>query len=198
MAELTYTFNNDGSLDVPVDGQSVRFVKESDLLAVKGVAEGKAKEWENEKAKSQSDLAEANRLREETHQSLLVAQAAKEQLVTQYSDYDTHKTRVGELETELGSAKEIVGKHEVELTNKMRLNLIARGASEETIKDKTLDQLRNLEEAAKLFGNGNKGGVPARYDGGQGSGGDGVPETPTDRARRILEEHDAKKGKVTV
>ena len=195
--EPTYTFNTDGSIDIPVKGKPVRFVLESDLLTVKGGAESKATAWENEKAQFNTQVAEANRLREESHQSLLTAQAANEQLVEQHKDYDTQKARVGELETELGSVKESIGKHETELANRMRQNLIARGASEESIKDKTLDQLRNLEEAANLFGN--KATIPARYDGGQGGpAGGSVPETPTDRAKRILEEHDAKSGKVRV
>lgn len=192
-----YTFNTDGSINIPVDGNPVRFVKESDLLAVKGGLETKTKEWENEKAQFNTQLAESNRLREETHQSLLSEQAAKELLVTQYSDYDTHKTRVGELETELGSVKESVGKHETELTNRIRTSLLNAGAKEEAIKDKTLDQLRNLEEAAKLFAGDGKG-IPARFDIPGGPGGGTVPETAIERANRILEEHDAKKGKVKV
>ena len=72
-------------------------------------------------------------------------------------------------------------------------------ASEEAIKDKTLDQLRNLEDAANIFGNGNKAVVAARYDGGSGGPSGGTaPESPADRANRILEEHDAKRGKVRV
>ncbi|KKL05329.1 hypothetical protein LCGC14_2607130, partial [marine sediment metagenome] len=127
---------------------------------------------------------------------LLTAQAASEQLVEQYKDYDTHRNRVGELETELGSVRESVGKHEIELANRMRQNLLGRGAKEEAIKDKTLDQLRNLEEAASLFGNGGKVSQPARYDGGAGVTGTGTaPEKPMDRARRVIEEHEAKHGR---
>jgi len=192
------TFNNDGSIDIPVDGKPVRFVKESDLLAVKGGAESKVKEWENEKSKLLTQVAEANRLRDESHTNLLQAQATKEQLEARYSDYDTHKTRVSELEKELGSHKENIGKAEKELADRIRANLLGYGAKEDSLKDKTLDQLRNLEEAAKLFGN-NKGGKPARYDGGTGGpAGGGVPEAPIDRARRIIEEHEAKKGKALV
>lgn len=193
--DTTYTFNTDGSIDLTVDEKPIRFVKEADLLAVKGGAEGKAKEWETEKTKLQIDIAESNRLRDENHQSLLAAQAAKEQLETQHSDYDTNKTKVGELETEVGSNKENVGKLETELANRIRQNLVARGALEDAIKDKTLEQLRNLEEAATLFGNGNpKKPIPARYDGGQGGpAGGSTPTNPTDRATRILEEHDARK-----
>ena len=197
-----FTFNHDGSVDLPVDGNPVRFVKESDLLAVKGGAETKAQEWETERASFNTQLAEANRIKDESHQSLLQARAEKEQLTTKYGDYDTQKVRVGELETETGTLKESIGRFEEELVGRIRHTLIMnKGASEEAVKEKTLPQLRNLEEAARVFGNGNKNkpGEPARYDGGQGGpAGGGVPETPTDRANRILEEHDAKRGRARV
>jgi len=194
----TYNFNTDGSIDIPVSGQPVRFVKESDLLAVKGGSETKAREWETEKVSFNTQLAEANRLREESHSLLLQERAAKEQLEKTQPDYDTVKTKVGELETEIGSHKESIGKHEKEIAGRIHQSLIASGASEESLKDKDLSQLRNLEEAAKVFG-GNKVVKPANYDGGPGGpGGGSVPETPLDRANRILEEHDAKKGKVRV
>jgi len=201
MAE-NFTFNHDGSVDLPIEGVMTRFVKESDLLAVKGGSEQKEKDWENEKASFNTQLAEANRLRDESNALLLQERAAKEQLATKYADYDTHKVRVGELEAENGTLKESISKYDEELAGRIRHNLIMyNGASEEAVKDKTLPQLRNLEEAARVFGNGNKGkeGVPARYDGGQGGpAGGSVPESALDRANRILEEHDAKKGKVRI
>lgn len=197
-----YTFNHDGSVDLQVEGNAVRFVKESDLLAVKGGSETKEKEWETEKASFNTQLAEANRLRDESSASLLQERAAKEQLTTKYGDYDTQKVRVGELETETGTLKESIGKFEEELAGRIRHTLImSNGASEDAVKDKTLPQLRNLEEAARVFGNGNKNkqGQPARYDGGQGGpAGGGVPESSIDRAHRILEDHDAKRGRARV
>ena len=190
----TYTFNTDGSIDIPVEGKPIRFVKESDLLAVKGSSETKVKEWENEKASFNTQLAEANRLRDETHTTLLQEQAAKEQLVKTYADYDTHKKRVGELETEVGSHKESVGRLEKELTERLRHSLInIYGASETAIKDKTLDQLRSLEDAARIIGPKVR---LAKYDDGKGGLGGGVPESGLDRARRILEEHEAKGHKI--
>ena len=199
MAE-NFTFNHDGSVDLDVEGTKVRFVKESDLLAVKGGSDAKEKDWETEKASFNTQLAEANRHRDESNQSLLQERAAKEQLVKTYGDYDTQKVRVGELETENGTLKEGVGKFEEELAGRIRHTLIMQhGASEEAVKEKTLPQLRNLEEAARVFGDKNKQGLPARYDGGQGGpAGGSVPESSLDRANRILEEHDAKKGRARV
>lgn len=182
-------FNQDGSVDLPIDGKPIRFVKEADLLAVKGGVQSKETVWETEKAQYNTQLAEANRLREETHQTLLRTQAERDNLKEQYKDYDTHKMRVGELETELGSNKERLTKVETALVERMRQALTGAGALEESLKDKTLDQLRSLEEAAKIFGKELKA-KPANYDGGK-QGGGSAPETSLDRARRILEEHEA-------
>ncbi len=199
MTEQNFTPNTDGSIDLPINGVSVRFVKESDLLAVKGGSETKVKEWEVDKSKMNTDLAEANRLREESHSQLLQERAAKEQLVTNYSDYDTVKTKVGELETELGSTKESLGNLQTELAERLRQNLITgHGATEESIKEKNLDQLRNIEEAAKLLGAGSNAVKPANFGGDRVPGDGAAPEDPLDRAKRIIEEHERKSGRMQV
>lgn len=184
------TFNPDGSVVLPVDGKKVRFVKESDLLAVKGGAEGKEKEWNDKEAGFNTQLAESNRLREETHQTLLQAQAERDSLKEQYQDYDTHKSRVGELETELGSHKEKLAITELALAQRMHQALVGAGATEESLKDKTLDQLRSLEEAAKIFGR-EVVPKPAHYDNGK-QGASGAAETPLERAGRILDDAEAR------
>ena len=167
MGNEKLTFNHDGSVDLDVDGNKVRYVKESDLVAVKEGSKSKVEQLDNERSGYQSQLAEANWLRDETNQLLLQERAAKEQLVTKYNDYDTFKTKVGELEKTVESHKARAEQYEKEVASRMRHSLIMNhGASEDGLKDKTLDQLRNLEEAALLFGN--KGGKPARYDGGPG------------------------------
>jgi len=183
------TFNQDGSVDLPVDGKPIRFVKETDLLAVKGGVQSREKEWNDKEAWFNTQLAETNRLREETHQTLLQTQAERDNLKERYKDYDTDKKRVGELETELGSYKERLTKAETVLAERMRQALVGAGATEEQLKDKTLDQLRSLEDAAKIFGREVKS-QPANYDGGKAGGGS-APETPLDRAKRVLEEHEA-------
>ncbi len=199
MTEQNFTPNADGSVTIVADGKDIRYVKESDLLAVKGGSETKVREWEAEKTTLSTSLAEANRLREESHTELLQERAAKEQLVTGYSDYDTFKTKVGELEIELGSTKESFGKLQTELAERLRQNLITgHGATEEAIKEKSLDQLRNIEEAAKLLGNGNKVPKPANFGGDRIPGSGDVPADPLDRAKSIIEEHEKKHGRMQV
>lgn len=167
----TFTFNKDGSVDLPIEGKPIRFVKEADLLAVKGGAEEKQKEWVAKETSYTSQVSEAARLRDEAHQNFLKAQAEKEQLAAQYKDYDTFKGKVGELEKSLTEHKTSLQKHQLELASIIKADLISKGAKEESLKDKTLDQLRNLQEASKIFGTPRKG---ANYDGG-GNGTDGQP-----------------------
>lgn len=184
-----FNFNEDGSIDIPIDEKPVRFVKESDLLAVKSSATQKAQEWEKEKTQFSTQVTEATKLREESHQSLLKLQAETEQKLAKYGDYDALKTRVGELDKTIGSHKESVGKLEKELTDRIKLALIGYGATEDVIKDKSLDQLRNLEDAAKIFGN--KGKQSARYDNGGGNGQAAVSQL--DRAKGIIAKAEEKR-----
>ena len=143
----TFTFNKDGSIDIPVEGKPIRFVKESDLLAVKGGAEEKAKEWVTKESTYSNQISEVTKLRDEAHQNFLKAQAEKEQLVGQYKDYDTHKARVGELEKDIENHKKSLKSYQEELASRVKNSLLSLGAKEESLKDKSLDQLRSLEEA---------------------------------------------------
>lgn len=169
------TFNDDGSISTEVSGKTIKFVHSSDLVKVKDGLEANIKKLEGEATKYQTDLAESNRVRDEHNQSRLTAEAAKEQMENQYKDYDTLKGKVTTLETESASHKEDCGKLETEVTSILRASLMGHGATEESIKDKSLDQLRNLDEAAKLFGNGKKP-EPANYDTPGGPGGGGGPD----------------------
>ena len=188
----TFTFNKDGSIDIPVEGKPTRFVKESDLLAVKGGMESRVKEWEGKEATFNTSLAEANRLRDEAHQNLLKVQAEREQLVSNAQESATLKSKVGELEKTIATLREGGSKLELELAGRMRHALATlHGATEEALKDKNLEQLRNLEDAAKILVGGRV--RQANYDGGK-VGAVVAPETPLDRTRRIIEEHEAKKG----
>lgn len=214
----TFTIGEDNSVELPVNGSNIRYIPEpkknadntidihlagadkpvryameSDLLAVKVGGQRDKEEWDKERAKFQEQLANANHLREETHAARLKAEADLERFQTEYKTFDDLKKRSGELETELGSLKESVTTHVTELTDRIRGTLISRGAKEEDLKDKTLEQLRTIEEALKLVPGG---GVtrPGNYDEGPPGGG-GPPETELERANRIIEEAKAKSGK---
>lgn len=169
------TFNDDGSISTDVGGKTIKFVHSSDLVKVKDGLEATNKGLEGQVTKLQTDLAEAVRVRDENNQSRLTAEAAKEQMEKDHKDYDDLKGKVTTLETDIGSHKESIGKYETEISEILRRSLITHGATEESIKEKTLDQLRNLDEAAKLFGNGKKP-EPAKYDTPGGPDGGGGPD----------------------
>ncbi|KKN74198.1 hypothetical protein LCGC14_0392840 [marine sediment metagenome] len=197
------TFNDDSTVTTEVGGKAIKLVPLTDMVKVKDGAEAAGKGFDKEKdawagkeTKFNTDLAEANRIKDETHQELLKASAATEQIEKERGVHETTKSRVTELETETGSQKENIGKLEAEVTKRITQNLIGNGAAEEALKDKTLEQLRNLDEAAKILGNGNKVKQPANYDKDGGAGEGNVAETAVERATRILEEHDNTKHRI--
>lgn len=164
----TFKPTQDGAFEVMVDKKSTRLVKESDLLAVKGSSEAKVNEWNTERASFTSKLAEASTAQETIRQQMLKEQAAKEQLMTKYGDYDTWKSKVGELTTQVETHKSTLVKTQEELASRVMDSLKLYGVSEESLKGKDLSQLRNLEDAAKLLGR--KPDKQARYDGSGGGG----------------------------
>ena len=187
----TFKQEQDGAFTISMDKKPVRLVKESDLLAVKGSSEAKLNEWNTERATLTSKVEESTKAQETVRQELLKEQALKEQLATKYKDYDTLTSRVGELTKELDTHKTSLQKHQEELTKRIKAQLLTSGAMEESLRDKNLDQLRNLEEAARIFGSKGKG---ANYDGG-GGGGNPNPETPFERAKRVVATQEEKQGR---
>lgn len=194
------TFNDDSTISTEVGGKSIKLVPLTDMVKVKDGFESAKTEWEGKETKFNTDLAEANRVKDDfqtqlsqSNQAKLEAEAAKEQAESKYSDYDTVKGKVTEHEATIGSLNEDKGKLEKELEDRIRFNLIGNGAPEDAIKDKPLSELRNLESAAKLFGKGN-GGKPANYDGAGGGGGN-APETALERANRIIADAEARQGR---
>jgi len=171
----TFTPNQDGTFTISLDGKDTKLVKESDLLAVKGASETARTEYETNLAKHHTDLAEANRLKDEEHQQLLQERSAKELAETQATEGATFKTKVGELETKLTAAEDGRKQLEEELLGTKKSTLITfYHVKEDALKDKDLPQLRSMEDTLKIVGI--PSGKPANYDGG---GGGGTPTTPT-------------------
>jgi len=160
--------NQDGSVTIKIDGKDVKFVKESDLGAVKSALDGKEKEI----SKLQADLATANTKHDESHQSLLQERAAKEQFEKDARESATHKTRVGELETELAGLKTSSGETVTKLTDRVRKVLVdGYKIDADKIKDMALEDLERTEQTLQLTGA--TPFAPANYDGKGGGGGSG-------------------------
>ncbi|MBU2060035.1 MAG: hypothetical protein KKB38_20160 [Gammaproteobacteria bacterium] len=177
--------NSDGSFTVNIDGKSVKLVKESDLLAVKGAAEQAKEKLEAQTSKLMTDLAEANRLKDEKHNLLLQEQAAKEQLMKDAQEAVTLKTKVGELESKLSTEgvtrktteEQLLGLMQDRFTNLYKV-------APDKVKGMSLDQLREAEKNFTLVGLGTS--RSANYDG--GAGGTGGTGQRTD-AQKLAERY---------
>ena len=159
-----YTLNQDGSITINLDGRSTKFVKESDLGAVKGALRDK----ESEVSKLQAELAGTTSRFDTEHQEVLKERAAKEQFEKDAKEVVNHRTKVAELTTQLAGLTKTSGETQARFTERLRkqLNTLYK-ISDDKLKDKALADLENIESTLQLTGV-----MPAvaNYDG-KGSGG---------------------------
>ena len=166
----TYTVNTDGSITIKgEDGKNVKFVKESDLGAVKS----QLKDKESEVTKLQTDLAGATTKYDTAHQDVLKERAAKEQLEKDAQEAGTLKTQLEGLTTKLANLEKVSGETSTKLTERLRTQLMTQyKIAEDKLKDRALADLETMESTLQLTG---VGVVPANYDGKGGTSG-GVDE----------------------
>ena len=154
--------NKDGSITVELDGKKVRFVKESDLGAVKAGL----KEKEDEVTKLQTGLADANTKYDGEHQELLKVRASHGELEKSAGESATYKQRVEDLTKEMAGIKDTSGKLETKYAERLRAQLVqGYKIDQEKIKDKGLADLENMEQTLSLTG---YKPLPANYDGKSG------------------------------
>jgi DNA repair exonuclease SbcCD ATPase subunit len=149
----TYTANEDGSITVKdAEGKEIRFVKEADLLAVKGSAEAAER-----RAKSEVETAKGSL--NQTHQQLLQAEAQvetlKEELAKGTGTVEELAKVKQDLETAQGSAKSLGDKV---LEYRKQIIVATFKVSPDAVKDKTLEQLDLFEDALKAVGAGKGAG----------------------------------------
>ena len=167
---LTYTVNTDGSVTIELDNKKVKFVKESDLGAVKVQLKDKV----DEVTKLQTDLAGATTKYETAHQEVLQERTAKGQLEKDAQEAGTLKTKMEELTTELAGLKTSSGETATKLTERLRNQLMTQyKITEDKLKDKALTDLETMESTLQLTGVAT---VPANYDGKGGAGGSGADD----------------------
>jgi len=152
-------FNQDGSISIKVGTDTVKYVKESDLGAVKV----QLKDKETEVSTLQTNLADATTKYDKEHQSLLQVRTASEQFEKDAKEGATHKTRVGELETEVTGLKTGGEASATKLTDFLRSFLTLNYKIDaEKIKGMTLADLETTEKTLRLTG---AVPTPANYDG---------------------------------
>jgi len=162
----TYTVNGDGSLSIKgEDGKTVKYVKESDLVAVKV----QVKDKEGEVSSLQASLATATAKYDTSHQDVLKERAAREQFEKDAKDAVVFKDKVTELETELAGLKTSSGEMATKLTEQLRNQLKTTfKIADDKLEGKALPDLENMASVLQLAGF-----VPgaANYDGAGGNGG---------------------------
>jgi len=137
----------------PGTDDTKRMVPESDLMAVKRAAEVKGKEMETQITNLQTQLVEANRVKEEKHNSLIQAQASHSQLEEKLKEYEAAKINAEELQTKLTATEASVGTLNTRvLDQKKQLLTTQYAVGAETLEGKTLEQLDTLGEALGLVG----------------------------------------------
>lgn len=189
--ELTYVANKDGTIVVKdSEGKEVRYAKETDLLAVKGsseaakgAAETAAKAASESQVTHKAEIETANTNLETTRQQLLQAEAKattlEEQVKAGTGTTEELKKAKDELETAKKSGEELTTKA---LEYRRQIIVATFGIPADTVKEKTMEQLDNYEEALKAViatkGIGN-------YAIGGGGGGP-APTDPLERAKATL------------
>lgn len=157
----------DGTISLKLDGKDIKFVKESDLGAVKA----QLKDKDGEVTKLQTDLATANTKASDSHQEVLKERASKETFEKDAGESATLKTKVEELTTEVTGLKTSSGEKDTKLTERLRAILTdGYKIDKEKIKDMALDDLEKTEATLVLTG---VKPTPANYDG--KGGGEGSP-----------------------
>lgn len=171
------------------DGKEIRLVKESDLLAVKGGAAAVEKRLKEIEETHKTELDSANAKVSDTSNRLLVAEAAKEKLEEQLKQSATSAEDVAGIKKKLEEAdKTVAALSQKVLESRRQLIITTFSIPAETVANKTLEQLDAYEEALKAVASARKVGPYALA----GGGGGGAPESPMDRAKRIIAEAEAK------
>lgn len=157
----------DGSITIKVDGKSAKYVKDSDLGAVKSALKDK----EGEVGKLQANLATANAKCDTEHQDVLKERAAKETAEKGSEGSATLQTEVEGLRTKMADLEKVGGENSTKLTGRLRAILTdGYKIDAEKIKDMALEDLEKTEANLILVG---AKPASADYDGKGGGGGGG-------------------------
>lgn len=164
-----YTVNTDGSISIKEDGKSIKYVKESDMGAVKA----QLKDKEGEVTKLTSSLADSVTKYDTSHQDVLKERAAREQFEKDAGESTTLKEKVTELETKMADLTKVGGERDTSLTERIRKSLTdGYKVDADKIKDMSLVDLEKTEATLVLTG---VQAAPANYDG-KGNGGTNTAE----------------------
>ncbi len=166
-----------------------KMVPESDLIAIKKGLQTEVKDAK--KAHEEERISLTGKLDEATnHLSKAEAKvkALEEKSSESVSSEELTKAKA-ELETATKRGEELATQA---LEYRRKLLVSTYGITEDAIKEKTFEQLGFLEEALELTKSSKDS--TGNLATGAGGGGSPAPESPMERAKRILEEADKKSG----
>ena len=188
---LTYTVNKDGSISIKDGDKEARFAKEADLLAVKGgltAAENKLKDseasWNTKESDYKSQLSQYT-------DAKLAAEARAKNAEDKVASLNTIQGELTKVKQDLATAK-TAGEALTGRALEYRRKLIVSSFSipEDTVKDKTMEQLDFYEEALKAVGKAKGAGNFVASPGGTGA----ATHTAEERAKETLAKAYAKAG----
>lgn len=169
---------------------------EKDVMALKGKLEKAEERLEaaNEAAKTKVDKAELETVRsesEQVRQQLLQAEAKVTGLEEKLQSADTVSTELAGVKPKLETAEAAVKDLTTKVLDYRRAVIVATySIPADSIKEKTIEQLDNYEEALKAVAAAKTAGNFAIGGGGGGA----APETSMERAKRILVDADSKRS----
>lgn len=188
--DLTFVENKDGTISVKdSEGKEVRYAKEADLLAIKGSSEA-AKEAAETAAKAATESQEAHKAEietantnlETTRQQVLQAEAKVTSLEAKVKEGAGSAEELAKVKQDLETAKKDgEGLTTKALDYRKQIIVATFGIPADSVKDKTMEQLDNYEEALKAV-IATKGIGNYAIGGGAG-GGDLSGKSPMELAR---------------
>ncbi len=151
MADETYTKNEDGSLSIKSGEENpVRWVKESDLLAVKGSRDELQKKVDTASTEATASTAANTAAAEESRQAVIKAEARVDELDKQIKAGGGTAAELVEAKTALQTAKTSGEELGVKLLELRRAHIsTAYGVPRATVDAKNLVALDTYEEALK-------------------------------------------------
>ena len=173
------------SKELPAD----KLVPEKDLLAIKTAKEGLEQKLKEAEDSYNSKISEANT-------KLIATEATVKQLQDKLNQSNLTAAETAKLQSQLDIANSKVKELEIRTVD-ARKKLIASSYKipVDTLKDKSIEQLDLMEEAIKAVAP-HLAAAGTGFAAGAGGSGSSSPETPLERAKRVLQENKERAGAV--
>lgn len=172
--EVTFTTEQDGAVSMKdTEGNTIRYVKETDLLSIKGSRDDLQKKLEAAESAKNTATSEADKKADTALQQQLQAEAKVESLTENIKKHTGTAEELTGLKAKLETAQEAEKSSSTELLELRRAFIVSTyKVPPDTVKDKDLSALKVFEEALKAV----VGAAGGNYAFGGGGGGAKVLE----------------------